>query len=49
MKRTEMEAYALRLPREVKRQLEAAAIRNDRSLNSEIVQRLKQSLVGYRQ
>jgi predicted HicB family RNase H-like nuclease len=42
-------AYALRLPPELKVRLEASAAENGRSLNSEIVQRLRASLAeGYR-
>ena len=40
--------YALRLPPELKLALESLALQNGRSLNSEIVQRLKESLGGYR-
>jgi len=40
--------YALRLPPELKTALALAAHDNGRSLNAEIVQRLKQSLVVYR-
>jgi predicted HicB family RNase H-like nuclease len=41
-------AYALRLPPELKIRLEEAARDQGRSLNTEIVRRLKASLEGYR-
>jgi len=45
----ELVAYALRLPPDLKLRLEAAADRNGRSLNSEIVQRLEKSVDGWKQ
>jgi len=44
--RQEIRGYALRLPLDLKRELEAAAAKNQRSLNSEIIVRLRASLEG---
>jgi hypothetical protein len=40
-------AYALRLPPDLKADLERKAAANERSLNREIVARLKASLIAY--
>lgn len=39
----------LRLPAELHAQLKAAAARNERSLNAELIWRLRRSLESYRQ
>jgi predicted HicB family RNase H-like nuclease len=40
------EKLTLRLPPEIHRNLKAVAVENGRSLNAEIVQRLRRSLAG---
>jgi len=40
--------YALRLPPDLKKELQVCAARSERSLNSEIVARLRASLSAYR-
>jgi predicted HicB family RNase H-like nuclease len=44
MAETKVPAFNLRMPESLKMQLQQAAAENDRSLNSEIVQRLRKSL-----
>lgn len=41
-------AFNLRLPADLRAQLDEAAKENDRSLNAEIVRRLRKSFEGYR-
>ena len=43
-----MKAFNLRLPESLRERLRAAAKENGRSLNAEIVYRLRVSLEGYR-
>lgn len=40
-------AYPLRMPEEIKKQLEEIAYKNDRSLNQQILYILKQYLIQY--
>lgn len=40
--------YLLRIPTGLKRMLEEQAVQNNRSLNAEIVQRLQNSLTGWK-
>jgi predicted HicB family RNase H-like nuclease len=47
--KTDREKLTLRLPPEVHVRVKACAADNGRSLNAEIVQRLKQTLEGYTQ
>jgi hypothetical protein len=42
-------AFNLRLPPDVRKELERCARENERSLNAEIVYRLRRSLDGWRQ